>query len=244
MSIDFKIQNLCDHYIEWERVNLFNDRRSLTPNYPIGALSSFSLRINNILISPSEYGTYLNEAEMVMSPKSTVVLKEPCPLYFPIVEMKYTTLGTYCPKCSGTRYVDDIIYGPSKDVVTTKDEFLLIQTLEKLVVTELNSNKYYGWLGTSIHTLIGQKIVDLDYLKVKIVEDVKKAVSDLKKIQNQYLSTGRYVSNGETFGSLIGVDVTQMVDPTMIDVLIKFTAQSGKSLQLQQLVELSQLRQR
>ena len=244
MSIDIKIQNLCDHYIEWERVTLLNDKRSILPNYPIGAQSSLVLRINNVVVSPSKYDVYLNPEEMVMSPKSTILLKVPDTRYYPIVELKYTTLVTYCPKCAGSRYVDDLIYGPNKDVVTTKDEFLLIQTLEKLIVTELDSNKYYGWIGTSIHKLIGQKIVDLDYLKIKIVEDVKKAVNDLKMIQDQYLSTGRLVSGGETFGSLLGVDVKQMSDPTMIEVVVRFTAQSGRSLQLQQLVELSQLRRR
>jgi hypothetical protein len=125
-----------------------------------------------------------------------------------------------------------------------KDEYLLIQTFEKLIVTKITSNKYYSWIGTSIHDLVGQKISDLDYLKTKIVEDIKKAANDLKDIQNQYISSGRSVSQGELFGQLLSVDVNPQTDPTTIEVLIGFTAQSGKSLQLQQFVELSQLRQR
>jgi hypothetical protein len=244
MSVDFKIQNLCDHYINWERLNLLNDHRSINPFYPIGSVFSLSLRINNVVISPSNYSIYLNKDQMVLSPNSIITLNVPCRLYYPIVEAKYTTIPNYCPKCAGTLYIDDFIYGPNKDVVVTKDEFLLIQTLEKLIVTRLNSNKYYAWLGTTIHDLIGRKITDMDYIRTKIVEDVKKSVNDLKKIQEQYISSGRSTTKGELFGNLLGVDVTQLSDPTTIEILVKFTAQSGKSMELQQLVELSQLRKR
>jgi hypothetical protein len=245
MSLDLKLQNVCDHTINWERIAFPVDRRTLSPSYPLGAVSSFGLRINNVPIESSAYSIFLNKNDLVMSPKSIVYLKEPCKLYYPIVEMKYTTLKTYCPKCAGSRFLDDFVYGPNKDVVTTKDEYLLIQTFEKLIVTKVNSNKYYRWIGTSLHDLIGTKITDLDYIKNKITEDVRKAVDNLKTIQNQYLSTGRSVSSGELFGKLIDVVVSQYEsDPTMVEALIKFTAQSGKSMELQQLVELSQLRQR
>lgn len=245
MSIDFKIQNICDHTINWESVGFPLDRRTISPSYPIGALTSFILRINNVIINSNQYNVSLDKDNMVLSPKSVVVLKSPCLLYYPIIEMKYTTLKPYCPKCAGTRILDDFVYGPSKDVVTVKDEYLLIQTFEKLIVTKLTSNRYYDWIGTTIHSLIGSKITDVDYFKTKISEDIKKAVEDLKNIENQYVSTGRYVSKGELFGELLDVQVSQYTgDPTMLEVLIKFTAQSGKAVELQQLVELSKVRNR
>lgn len=245
MSIDFKIQNTCDHYINWESLLFYNDSKTIKPSYPIGAVRSFVLRINDVIIDPSRYDIFLNNDGMDLSPKSLVVMKEPFIVYYPIIEAKYTTLKTYCPKCAGTRILDDIVYGPNKDVVSVKDEFLLIQTLEKFIVTKLTSNRYYDWIGTSLHSLIGSKISDLSYFKTKITEDVRKAVDDLKSIQSQYISTGRTVTKGELFGELLSVVVSQYEhDPTMLEVLIKFTAQSGKALELQQLVELSQLRAR
>jgi hypothetical protein len=173
------------------------------------------------------------------------MLKKKCPLYYPIVELQYVTLKAFCPKCWGTTVLDDFVYGPSKDVVTVQDEFLLIQTFEKLIITRINSNPYYSWIGTSIHKLIGKKITDIDYFTTKISEDVKKCVDDIKKIEAQYVSTGRSVSAGELFGNLLEVDVTQSTtDPTMLNVLVKYTAQSGKAVEYQQLVQLSKLRQR
>jgi hypothetical protein len=245
MSLDFKIQNNCDHYINWESVEFPLDRKTISPSYPIGSITSFIIRINNVIIDPSKYTISLNKNDMVLFPKSIVVLKEPCLLFYPIIEMKYTTLKQYCPKCAGSRTLDDFIYGPDKDVVTAGDELLLIQTLEKLIVTQLTSNKYYDWVGTSIHTLIGSKITDIDYFKAKISEDVKKSIDDLKKIENQYISTGRAVTEGELFGELLDIIVSQSKnDPTMLEILIKFTAQSGKVIELQQLVQLSQVRNR
>lgn len=245
MSIDFKIQNTCDHYINWESLLFSNDSRTLSPSYPLGAVSSFVLRINGVVIDPSRYDVFLNKDNLDLSPRSSVVMKEPVVVYYPIVEAKYTTLKTYCPKCAGTRILDDFVYGPNKDVVVASNEYLLIQTLEKFIVTKLASNRYYNWIGTSLHSLIGSKISDLSYFRVKITEDVKKAVEDLKSIENQYISTGRTVTKGELFGELLGVSISQYEhDLTMLEVLVKFTAQSGKALELQQLVELSQLRAR
>jgi hypothetical protein len=194
MSIDFKIQNNCDHTINWERVALSADRRYVSPTYPIGAVVSLALRINGVVVDPSTYNTYLNPEDQVLSPKSIIKFKKVCPLYYPLIEVLYTTYKSYCPKCVGTGIIDDYVYSPSKDVLTVKDEFLLIQTLEKLIITKINSNKYYSWIGTTLHTLIGKKITDLDYFKTKITEDVRKSVDDLKKIQNQYACTNLNIS--------------------------------------------------
>lgn len=244
MSIDIKIQNNCDHVINWERVSLPVDRRSLSPTYPLGSTVSLSVRINNVVMSSDSYTTSLNN-DLTLSPTSTVKLNTVCPLYFPLVEMQYVTLKTYCPKCLGIATLDDYVYGPNKDVLTVKDEFLLIQTLEKLIITKLNSNPYYGWIGTTLHSLIGKKITDIDYFKTKISEDVKKCIDDLKKIEAQYISTGRSVSSGELFGNLLGVDVSVSdADPTLLNVLVRYTAQSGKTVEYQQLLQLSKLRQR
>ena len=244
MSVDIKIQNNCDHTINWERLPLQVDGRAFSPTYPLGSTVSLSVRINNVNISPDSYTTALN-SDLTLSPTSAIKLKTVCRLYYPIIEVQYITLKTYCPKCLGLSTLDDFLYAPNKDVLTVKDEFLLMQTFEKLIITKLNSNKYYSWIGTTLHTLIGKKIIDIDYFKTKISEDIKKCVEDLKRLEAQYVSTGRTISKGELFGELLGVDVTVSdADPTLIKVLVKYTAQSGRAVEYQQLLQLSQLRKR
>jgi hypothetical protein len=245
MSIDYKIQNLCDHVINWEGISLQTDRKTIYLSYPLGAESSLVIRMNNIVLNRSMYNvtTQPGIQEGIFS-KTYITLKSSTKLFFPIVEARYVTGSGFCPKCAGIKYLDDIVYGPDKDVVTAKDEYLLIQTLEKFIVTRVNSNPYHTWLGTSLHTLIGTKITDMNYIQSKIFEDVKKAVDDLKKVQDQYIKSGRAVSQGELFGDLLSIDVLQdPSDNTTIQIFVKFTARSGRALLFEQLMELSQYRQ-
>ncbi len=240
MSQDYKIQNKCDHLINWEAEVLQSDRRTLYLSYPLGARDSLSIRMNNIVLNKISFysvTTLPNVATGIFS-KTFIRFNNPTKLYNPLIEAKYTTLSTYCPKCAGVNYLDDIIYGPDKDVVMAQDEVLLIQTLEKFIVTEVNSNPYHTWVGTSIGDLVGTKITDISYLKTNIYNNVKKAVDNLKTVQAQYSKSGRVTTLGELFGDLIAIDVTQSTaDPSTILVTVKFSAQSGRVLLFEQLVE-------
>ena len=246
MSIDFKIQNQCDHVINWEQIPLQSDRKTFYLSYPLGAEASLSIRMNNVVLLRSSFNvTTQPGANNGIYSKTYVTFKDSTKLYSPIVEARYTAASSYCPKCAGVKYLDDIIYGPNKDIVTVKDEYLLIQTLEKFIVTRVNSNPFHTWIGTSLHTLIGTKILDMDYLNSKIFDDVKKSVEDLKKTQDQYIKSGRAVSQGELFGELLSIDVQQdNTDPSTIQVVVKFTSRSGRALLFEQLLELKELRRR
>ena len=240
MSHDYKIQNKCDHFINWEGVTLQSDRRTLYLSYPLGAASSLSLRMNNIVLNKVSYYTVKTQSNLAIGifSKTYILFNNPTKLYNPLIEAKYTTQSNFCPKCAGINFLDDITYGPDKDVVLAQDEVLLIQTLEKFIVTEINSNPYHPWVGTSIESLIGTKITDTNYLKTNIYNNVKKAVDDLKRIQAQYSKSGRPTTSGELFGDLIAIDVVpSTADPSTILVTVKFTAQSGRVLLFEQLVE-------
>lgn len=245
MSIDIKIQNKCDDVINWERRNLNSDRRTIDLSYPVASASSVSLRINNVIISPTAYLIYTDRNSLTLIPQAHIKLKEICRLYSPLVEIKYVTIGTYCPKCAGFKYVDDYKYGPDKDVVTVSDELLLIQTFEKHIVTHLNSNVYHKWVGTRLNELVKSKITDISFITSRIKDDIVKASNDLKKVQAQYQRSNRPVTKGELFGQLLDVGVRRdEQEPTTIHALVKFTAQSGKTLEYEQLLEFSQLRRR
>jgi hypothetical protein len=246
MSVDYKIQNRCDHIINWEAITIQSDRKTLYLSYSLGSAASLSIRVNNIVLNENLYivTTQPNVQNGIFS-KTYITFKNSIRLYNPLIEAQYTTLSNFCPKCSGTNYLDDIVYGPDKDVVLAQDEILLIQTLEKFIVTQINSNPYHTWLGTSLHTLIGTKVTDISFLKTKIYNDVKKAVDDLKKMQAQYVSLGRPVSQGELFGDLISIDVTpDPSDQSTVHIMVKFSARSGRVLLFEQLAEanLSQLK--
>lgn len=245
MSIDIKIQNRCDDVINWERIALGLDRRTIRLSYPVASVASVSLRINSVVQDPRSYQVSLNYDPTALVQKSSIFLNTVSRLYNPLIEVKYVAVKTYCPKCAGIRYIDDVSYGPDKDTVTVGDELLLIQTLEKHIVTEIQSNPYHSWVGTSLHDLVKQKITDLPLITMRIKDDINKAVADLRKLQAQYQKTRRPVTRGELFGELIDVQVSpDAKDPTAVHAIVRFTAQSGKTLEYEQLLEFSELRNR
>lgn len=245
MSLDVKIQNICEDVINWERLSFQNDRRTLNLSYPVSSVASLRLRINNVVQNKNTYTVYMDNTSLTEIPKSYVYLKKVCKSYNPLVEVRYTTIKTYCPRCAGLRYIDDFRYNVDGDVRSVNNELFLIQTLEKHIVTQISSNKYHTWIGTTLHELVKNKITDMSYIESKIKDDIVKAVNDLKKLQAQYQKTKRPVTKGELFGQLLDVVVQQDAkEPTTVHALVKFTAQSGKTLEYEQLFEFTELRRR
>jgi hypothetical protein len=191
------------------------------------------------------YRIFMANDPTALIPRSYIQMKLVSRLSNPLVEVRYVAVKTYCPKCVGVRYIDDFSYGPDKDLVTVSDELLLIQMLEKHLVTEIQSNPYHSWVGTSLHELVKHKITDMPLITMRIKDDVNKAVTDLRKLQAQYQKTRRPVTSGELFGELLEVDVRpDAAEPTTVHALVRFTSQSGKVLEYEQLLEFSELRRR
>lgn len=240
MSFDLKIQNSCDHKINWEVEAIDDDRRQVSLNYPVGSVSSFMLRIDNVDIDSSNYQVLKSTSEITIQPTNYVLLNERIKNYNPFIEATYTTLSSYCPKCSGIKYLNDIKYDLNGDVIKARDEYLLVQTVEKYIVTELGSNTFHTWLGTSLHSLIGSKIFDFNLIKTKILTQINTTINNLKRIQDQVVGLGIPLTQGELFDKLISVNVSQdTADPTIIMILVEFNAKSGKPLEYTQYMELN-----
>jgi len=150
MSIDIKIQNRCDHYINWERIKLESDLKTINVRHPVAAVSSVVLRINNQVIPEDQYDVLSRPEFLIETPPFYLYMKKKVRVYQPIVEVKYTTMSTYCPKCVGMKVIDDLIYKPNGDMQTIEKEFLLIQQVEKYIVTKVTSNIFHSWVGTSL----------------------------------------------------------------------------------------------
>ena len=243
MSTDIKIQNNCDHLINWEQLNFEADMRTIYPSYFIASVSSLSLRINNVIIDATNYVIASRTTEGPLDPPLYVYMNSKNRLYLPIVEMQYTVPAAYCPKCVGLKVLDDLIYSPYGDIAITSKEALLVQNLEKYIVTNIGSNVFVPWVGTSIVTLIGSKITDPAITKSRIVEQVNDAINKLKSVQSQLQNANRTLDPGEIFDRLLGIDVQNTDDPTIVFLTVSFTAKSGNTLEYSQYIELSYLRQ-
>lgn len=244
MSYGIKIQNICDHKIHWERSFLEDDLKTINLNHPVGSVSSFSLRINNVIVDKSSYIVTSQTGTLVAVPSSKVEMKKKIKLYEPLIESKYVCVQNFCPKCVGIRTIDDIQYTTSGDWATIDKEFLLVQQVEKVIITKIASNSFHDWYGTDLHSLVGTKVLDLDLIRSKIIENISAAVNRLKNVQRQMVASGREIDPGELFDEIISIDLEETDDPTIILVTLVFTAQSGNPLEYSQYLELSNLRER
>lgn len=244
MSLDIKIQNKCDHYINWERVTLRDDRRSIYVSYPIASAASLSLRINNVIIPRTEYSIATKSEKLTVESFFYIFMRKKIKLNDPIVEVRYVTSQTYCPKCLSVRILDDINYTEKGDFQTINKEFLLVQQVEKYIVTKLGSNIFHDWMGTGLHNLIGSAIKDKELIRSRIVEQVNGGIEKLKTVQRQLQGAGRNLDAGELFGQIISIDVEDTEDPTIVLVTVAFTAQSGRTVEFSQFIELTEFRER
>jgi hypothetical protein len=244
MSYDPKLQNKCDHRINWESYSLEGDRKTVILKYPVSAVSSLGLRVNNVAAAPNTYGVVTTKKPLSLEYTSSVVMTNKILYWDPLIEVSYVTLDKTCPKCLSVKTVDDFSYTQSGDIKMAKKEYLLLQMMEKAIVTKVSSNPFHSWYGTDLHSLIGSKIVDISFTKTKIIEQVSAAVETVKNLQKSLVASNRLVDPGELFGQLLNIDVRQGDDPTIVLVTVIFTSQSNQTLEFSQLIDLSTTRER
>lgn len=244
MSIDFKIQNKCDHLINWEEADLQTDLRSIYVNYPIAATASLKVRINFIDVPSADYKVIPREVLGATTPPLYIKMNERIRHNTPLIETTYTTYSKYCPKCRSVNVLDDPVLNVDGGIRTVRNEVLLVQNVEKYIITQLSSNLFHKWLGTELHNIVGSKIFDQEYTRSQIVEQVNSAITKLQNVQRQALAAEVDLTNGELFDKLISIDLEPTDDPTMVLVIVVFTAKSGKTLEYNQFLELSVARER
>jgi len=170
-----------------------------------------------------------------------VYLKKKWPSVEDYFEVNYITLRSYCPKCAGLQFLDDIEYNIRGELITVRNEELLLQNLEKFTVTEKQSNPFHSFIGTFLVKLLGQKIIDSSYFSTKITQEVSATLDVLKSLQDQYVISDRPVTNGELLDSIQNIQIKfDPEDPTIIRTDISVTAKSGRTVDYTQYLQLPQ----
>lgn len=244
MSQDFKIQNICDHRIIRELGSLKPNRTDITVLYPIASESSLILYVDSTEIKREDYDVLTLEDGPAVIPRRIIRLKKRIKSAFPLVEVSYYSIIDRCPKCLDSGVVDDIKISSSGDVALIKDEALLLQQVEKFIITRLGSNTFHNWMGTTLQDLTGTKITDMDLIRSRVIDQVNSAVDKLRDVQNQQQAAGRVLTPGEIYGRTIGINVAKTEDPSTIEVVLFFTARSGKQIEFSQLLELERFKKR
>lgn len=244
-TIDIKIQNRCDHRIPGERVALAIDGLTLSPQFPIASEGSLRLVRNDV---DMEKGTYAVKERKLLTGETgfkDLILAVREQSYAPYFEASYNTFGSNCPKCAGALYTDDFTDDGMGGIETVGTTGILVQSVEKVVVTELHSNKYAAWVGTGLHNLIGSKISDFSVLSSEIKNDVRTALLSLQRYQIQHMQANDLVDPSEVLGQIISIDATQnAADPTVVELFVRYTSRSGQAYDYSQYLELANFRYR
>jgi len=242
MSIDLKIQNRCDHLINWEQVFIRNDLITVQTGYPVASARTVQVRVNNVVLARQDYQVIMQPVLLTVESETFITFNRKLKGFNPLIELKYATFVSRCPKCSGLRNIDDLSFLSSGDVSTSKKENLLVQNIEKFIVTKRDSNPFQGEIGTNLHLLLSTKITDRDMLEAQIVGEVRGAIEQFRKEQQTLISSGRKVEAGEILDRVISITLDDTDDPTTKAVTVVFTAKSGNTLEYSQFVQFSRER--
>ena len=240
MSYDVKIQNYCDHKILWFRGQLEADRKTVYLPYPLASAASLKVRINGEVCAITSYSIKTSRQPLSLIVVSNIEFFNKIKHYDPLIEFFYVTLPDTCPKCLGVKTVDDFYINGHGDLEMVSKELLLLQQVEKIIVTKLSSNVFHGWYGTELHSLIGTKIFDRNLLYTRVREQISTAIDKFKNVQNQMLASGRQFDPGELFGKLLKIDIEDTEDPSMILVIVTFTSQSNTSIEYSQYLSMNE----
>ena len=233
MSFDLNLTTPCDHLIYRELYVLDKDARTIRLVRPVAATATVQVFATDNLI-PSTMYILEDDNTDPEHKKKIIKFKDKWRSPTDYFEISYTTLSGYCSKCAGVNWFDDISYDVRGNLLTVRDEKLLMQNVEKFTVTKINSNSFHVFIGTGLIDLIGTRISNPNFLIAQITNEESRTLQKLQELQSTYQLTGRIVTPGEMLQSIDNIQVSQDDDPTMLRMDVSVTAQSGKTVEFTQ----------
>jgi len=233
MSIDFKIENTCDHLIHYEQVAIDEDLKIIRIPRTLSS-SNVTLNINGYDISSnhSKFGwTLENDTDFIYTKRSKIIFKNKRKSLTDFYFVSYSSVPKFCPKCKGLRIHNDFSYNALGKLKTVANEDKLLQEIKKGLTTELGSNPFHTWIGTQIYTLIGSKIYNVSLLRARLIDEINKYIEKYIDVQIKQ-SSYQDVTDRELFGQLLSIDVEPQddIDPSYWIVSIIFSNKTGADL--------------
>lgn len=239
MSFDLNLNTLCDHTIFRELASIEEDRRTIRFSSTLGAIGTVKLYATDNLIPNNLYEIVGDPEQVNINQDKIIRFKEKWKSLTDYFEITYATLANVCTKCTGSKYLDDLSYDVRGGLLKVRDEYLLMQNVEKFIVTTINSNPFHLYVGTGLVGLIGKRISSASFLQSQITAEISRALQKLQDLQSQYLNTGRAVTDGELLATVDSIQVNQdKIDPSIFRVSVTVTAQSGKTVQFTQILRI------
>lgn len=150
----------------------------------------------------------------------------------PVFRVSYATTAARCLRCRATHVENDIHHTQAGDAILIQNEDLLYQAVLKILLTDIGSNPFFPWYGSTIRSRIGAKA--LGGVAALISEDVRKALSRVQKLQVEQ-SKYQQVTLKEKLYAIQSVQVLQHEqDPTtfLVDVVVQNASGEPVSLSI------------
>jgi len=151
------------------------------------------------------------------------------------VELDYATIRQECRRCGGVGVENDWRYTQQGNTVEVRDEALLIQEILKFTYTVKGSNRFHGWYGTSVLTVVGQKLSNGGLVQNILSSELQEGFRRWQNIKKQQEETvGQEVSDAEYPLAISAVNVEQSTeDPTVIYVGTTVINRSRQPIQIE-----------
>lgn len=239
MSYDLNLNTICNHKIFRELTLLSSDRRSIRMSKPLASATNLQLFASNDLVPKTLYTIVYDPTSQTLEQNRMVYFKQKWGSFSDYFEITYITYKESCSKCMGRTILDDISYDVKGQLVLARNEKLLLQNMEKFTVTQLGSNPFHDFIGTSLVALLGEKISDPDFLTNKIIQEINQSLTKFSDLQDQYRNAGRSLTDGEQLDSIDDIQVLfDEDDPTILRTDVTASAKSGKTVNFSQFLQL------
>lgn len=136
----------------------------------------------------------------------------------PYFTVTYTVAPNLCLRCLTTEVENDYRFDAQGATLMVRDENLLYQSVLKYLLTEIKSNVYHAWYGSTLTTLIGSKVVG--GTETGIRQSVSNALTAFKALQDAQAKYQRITAKERLF-AVDAVEVSQSpADPTVFYVQV------------------------
>lgn len=115
----------------------------------------------------------------------------------PYFSVTYPVLPYLCLRCRATEVENDYRFDAQGAALVVEDENLLYQMCLKMILTELRSNIYHPWYGSSLVSLIGSKVLGGTAIGIK--QSVSQALTALQNLQNAQAKYQRVTAKERLF---------------------------------------------
>lgn len=136
----------------------------------------------------------------------------------PYFTVTYTVAPNLCLRCLTTEVENDYRFDAQGAALMVRDENLLYQSVLKYLLTEIRSNVYHPWYGSTLTTLIGTKV--LGGTGAGIRQSVTTALTSFKALQDAQAKYQRITAKERLF-AVDNIAVAQSpADPTVFLVQV------------------------